>query len=496
MGAGLASSVTMSDAYGATKPNEYADVDVEEVAAVADEAPPAHGSARRLWTACGLSLVGGMAVVGSGYAGRAGASPLLAAQSAAKSCLSTDTAVIYKYTLASSSPLADGLWADDLFGCTYRDVTDAHGCAELGKTSCMHSLEFGLHFVHNYVTEAGTTSVEAWDEEMIDLHETAYKSDAYDQFMDYSLTFYAPNLTSTVTHLYESNTEVMARKQMNNGELWYSFVVWSPSGKVFELTSTVVDESALPGDVPFWKTESECPQSHLVTTYTRDELDHLYTHTLKAGASRTPIDLPVLMPIRSNIATGDAKQVAAWYDKHMPAISFSTSTASDESDTCVWTTAAISVYTYSDVKHEIRFIENPKALTKTHTVSDFVDYIESVNRNYTSVYDVTSATTETGSSGGWSSWYDRHLGIMLETCALDDYMTVFAESGVSFHPHGQNGTTTINTGTPKDHMWTEGTSGYGLEMQGSFDHSYSDCFEVFNWCSWDTSPAPAAAQCF
>ena len=153
-------------------------------------------------------------------------------------------------------------------------------------------------------------------------------------------------------------------------------------------------------------------------------------------------------------------------------------------------------YTYSEVLHEIRFIENPRALTKTRSVSDFVAYIEAVNRNYTSVYDITSDTVATGSGGGWSSWYDRHLGIMLETCPLDDYMAVFAESGVSFHPHGQNGTTTINTGTPKDHMWTEGTSGYGLEMQGSFSHTYSDCYEVFNWCSWDTSPAPAAAQCF
>ena len=85
---------------------------------------------------------------------------------------------------------------------------------------------------------------------------------------------------------------------------------------------------------------------------------------------------------------------------------------------------------------------------------------------------------------------------MLNKCPLDDYMFVFAHSDVSFRPHGQNGTSTENTGMPKEHMWTEGTAGYGLEMQGNFSHEYSDCYEVFNWCSWDTSPPVEAAQCF
>ena len=78
-----------------------------------------------------------VAVVGGGLNGFGPVASVLAAQaSAAKQCLKKDTAVIYKYTLTSSSPLDDGLWSDDLFGCSYRDVTDAHGCAELGKTSC------------------------------------------------------------------------------------------------------------------------------------------------------------------------------------------------------------------------------------------------------------------------------------------------------------------------------------------------------------------------
>ena len=45
-----------------------------------------------------------------------------------------------------------------------------------------------------------------------------------------------------------------------------------------------------------------------------------------------------------------------------------------------------------------------------------------------------------------------------------------------------------NAGVNRDHVWTEGVQGYGLEMQGNFSYSYADCYPVFDWCTWDTVP--------
>ena len=45
-----------------------------------------------------------------------------------------------------------------------------------------------------------------------------------------------------------------------------------------------------------------------------------------------------------------------------------------------------------------------------------------------------------------------------------------------------------DTDTARDHCWTEGVAGYGIEMQGNFSYTYKDSYEVFDWCTWDTSP--------
>ena len=84
---------------------------------------------------------------------------------------------------------------------------------------------------------------------------------------------------------------------------------------------------------------------------------------------------------------------------------------------------------------------------------------------------------------------------MLSGCALDKYMKGFESHNVSFHPHGRANRTTQNTGTPTDHCWTEGVDGFGLEMQGAYDYTYSSCYEVFNWCLWDTSPPKGMRTC-
>ena len=54
-------------------------------------------------------------------------------------------------------------------------------------------------------------------------------------------------------------------------------------------------------------------------------------------------------------------------------------------------------------------------------------------------------------------------------------------------PPGRGGTT-ADSDAARDHCWTEGVAGYGIEMQGNFSYTYKDTYEVFDWCTWDTSP--------
>ena len=95
-------------------------------------------------------------------------------------CIDTDDVMIYKYTIATSTAADDGKWADELLGCTFMNVTDTHGCVELGKTSCLSpALDFGLHFVSNERTHAGPMKVSDWDNYMRTEQSNAFAMNRY-----------------------------------------------------------------------------------------------------------------------------------------------------------------------------------------------------------------------------------------------------------------------------------------------------------------------------
>ena len=182
--------------------------------------------------------------------------------------------------------------------------------------------------------------------------------------------------------------------------------------------------------------------------------------------------LPSLLPIRTSVAVPSVSGVQSWYAKNVPGLSFELDAGETE---CSILTTNIGAYTEPEYAIEVRYVENANAVVGEHTVNDFVTYVGEVNAN------------NTGPDWGWSAWYDRHLGVMFDSCPLDDYMRVFEKEDVSFHPHGRDGTTE-DTDTARDHCWTEGVQGYGLEMQGNFSYTYKKSYAVFDWCTWDTEP--------
>ena len=251
----------------------------------------------------------------------------------------------------------------------------------------------------------------------------------------------------------------------------------SPSSKIFEIHSPKLEEWLNPWlnveDVQQWRHENECPSSHMSQTYTATELLTQYYRLTDNIASKTALGLPNLLPIRSSIAVDDVSAVQEWFAQFVPSVQFNETTALGEP--CQFITAKIPYYTTQSYSHEVRFVQNDWAPHGNRSVSEFIDYINLVNANYT------------WSDGGWSAWYDRHMGLMFKDCPLDKYMLKFNEQNIAFHPHGRD-SETQNTGEPTDHCWTEGVQGYGIEMQGNFSYTYKDTYEVFDWCTWDTSP--------
>ena len=395
-------------------------------------------------------------------------------------CLANDDVYIYKYTLASSMATQDGKWTEAFLGCTFMNVTDTSGCAELGKTSCMNeNLGFGLHYVHNDVTREGPMSVADWDAIFYEEVDHSFSKNIYSQFFHYHLAFFVPNLSHHVKWLATNGHQFLLRKGYGvyDSELWYTLIVRSPSSKIFEIHSPKLEEWLNPWlnveDVMQWRHEDECPSSHMSQTYTASELLDQYYDLTDGIASKSALGLPDLLPIRSSIAVSDVAAVKTWFATAVPSLIFNETTALGEP--CQFITTRIPYYTTQEYNHEVRFVQNDWAPTVSKSVGDFISYVNEVNANYTSP------------DAGWSAWYDRHMGLMFKSCPLDKYMLKFKEEDISFHPHGRD-SETKNTGEPTDHCWTEGIQGYGIEMQGNFTYEYKDCYPVFDWCTWDTDP--------
>jgi hypothetical protein len=405
-------------------------------------------------------------------------------------CMKEDTITLYKNTIASSSAHDDALWAAQYLGCTVRDVTDTHGCAELGKTSCLSdTLGFNLHFVTNENSIAGDKDVAYWDHKVSEMNGDM---ENFNKFMDFRVVFYTPRLDNLVATVLLEDTKFLLRSNYveSTDETWYSLIFSSPSSKMFEVTSTKLNLKDMSetvsgkkylqkhgGVIKSWDDEAgTCPhtQTHstLQGSMTSQELDAKYYELnaeLKGGKTAG------LLPLRNQIAVSNLAKLESWYNKQFPSLSFSRTNGNTEK--CSSASLILPLYTDNSYKMETRFVENNEMAPENDvTVKEFINYIESVHSD------------NVAPNRGWDAWYDRHLGFMVETCPIDNYMSHFYRNDIAFNPHGRP-YTTDNTGAPTQHCWVEGTEGYGIEMQGAFDFSFRDCYTVFDWCSQNSNGA-------
>ena len=449
----------------------YKDDDEEASTPRMDEASPMLGARRRrlhlvLPAICAMGALGAVArrTVTEFYG-----------QASARPCTEVEKLEISKYTITSSQPTADAAFAQRVLGSVDQsyggdgsdDPAVYEDCLVDGKYKMRirkqtiggggHTMD--LHFPYSQVTPHGPLTVQYWDAYQASLNEHSFSTNSFNPFMHYSLVMYTPDLSYVARKLTNEGEPFLARRGFVNGQAWYTLVVGSPTGKVYEITSPRLDADIT--HVKDWSA-AECPLCHVPRTYNKDQLDAWWYDNFGGdnfvGREETT-------PVRVSIAVSSVDKVQRYFEKHFPSLDVSVW----ESGTAKVASANFHLASHDRMSIEVQWVENMHDFgPMKHSVSDFVAYQESVKEEYA------------GPNIGWTAWYDRHLGVAITACPLDEYMKAWDAAGVAFHAHA--------TGTLGDHAWTEGVESFGIEFQGWFDYSYQSNYAGFDFCTWNTDP--------
>ncbi len=385
-----------------------------------------------------------------------------------------------KYTITTSSPELDAQFAMRVFGATDQltggdegaddDTTnledpstywDCNGKVHIRKLAfgAVKPMELHFPYIHD-ITPTGPLDVKYWDDYQKALNDESFSTNTWNPFMHYALHMYNPDLSATARRLVADNEPFLARKGQSplDGRTYYTLVVGSPTGKVYELTSPRLDDGIV--ECIEW-TADECPACHFSKVYDGDVLDQWWA-TNKDYQGRLPTATQ-WFPVRVSIGAAHVDNAAQFWRTHFPVLD---SAVSKSGLSRVLTVKNIHYIFQESMEIELSYVENNAEFGGKHSVVDYVEYINSVRDEYA------------GSNQGWSAWYDRHLGLGLSACPLDTYMRAFTSAGVAFTPH--------ETSAIGDHFHSEGVEGYGLEFQGDFDYSFQSSYSGFDFCTWNT----------
>ena len=391
-----------------------------------------------------------------------------------------DRVSIYKYTLASTNATEDGDFIEEFFGCDQSEGTDAvdHGgrqCALADKRGCLQQKGeafFSLHFITSFTSLAGDRGVAFWDRYMRRMH-GGMKT--WNQYMHYKFTFYAPQLNSHVLKLEQLGNPYMLRRYHNgmDNKTWYSLHISSPHGKMFEIQSTNL--TVMPDDlIPPFSPETECAEANYLP-WPEFYLKQVYSRYIGTGPSHHQEyfgSLPTLLPIGPTMFSRNARASLEWYERYMP---YYESMKYQELETCSYGSVGFRNQRDKNFVTPVRYVQNTAAWGGEYPAEEFEEYIVDIHARYMGV------------NSGWDHWMDRHFGINVFNCSLDSYMMKFADHDRPFHAHTR-GDGDSAAGLPKDHMWTTGNAGEGIEFRGTLDGTFQTCYEDFEWCTWDTEP--------
>ena len=220
---------------------------------------------------------------------------------------------------------------------------------------------------------------------------------------------------------------------------------------------------------------TECKLAHELP-YTTSQMLNMYESNVGAKHSRHQkvyASLPTLLPIGPSMYADDVHEALAWYKDYMP---YFATLAYTESKQCAVGIVGFRNQQDIDFVMPVRYVRNLGAAgaDADFTATAFEGYIKDVHAKYMRA------------NGGWDAWMDRHIGLNVYNCSLDSYIRKLSDQGESYHAHTRSGES--GSGIPKDHLWTTGNSGEGVELRGTLKGEIQSCYEFFDWCTWDTEP--------
>ena len=211
-----------------------------------------------------------------------------------------------------------------------------------------------------------------------------------------------------------------------DGRTYYTLVVGSPTGKVYERTSPRLDDDGIVECIEW--TADECPAPFLERCTMAMFLINggQPTKTIKGGCLRRRSGL-----VRVSIGAAHVDNAAQFWRTHFPVLD---SVVSKSGLSRVLTVKNIHYIFQEEMEIELSTPRTTLSSRGKHSVVDYVEYINSVRDEYA------------GPNQGWSAWYDRHLGLKgCPACPLDTYMRAFTSAGVAFTPTRRRPSATTST---------------------------------------------------
>ena len=378
---------------------------------------------------------------------------------------------IFKHTRPT-----DLLSADSAFMYSYIANYSDDSHAECEISAKFSTNNFALHFVSSNTTLTGPYNLTYWyaqirDQPNRNLADTKFVED-YDVFFDDATVFYVGNLTlHAEAFLADDAVRILPRTYIGTDDdalgdyTWYSLMVTTPSGKVMQIISEVLDEGTI-AKIPFvaWK-EDEAVETQYVSFNTPSHLAGLYAdYTDRANG------LPELMTIGMRVpaSDGDVSDVAAFVRGPFN-VSLEVDTMHVRTNYS-YTIVKANSYTSDSSKHS-----NATTNVTVMTVTDDDDAVVNVTKKV----NVTTVTDDTVVQRG-----DDDVVVSHNKTIVDDFTVVDDKTVVNT----RDDDVTTTTGTTRD--WAIITVVYVQnQMAGgqSLLKSFSDYVESVHQCAMHSS---------